>query len=167
MKYYVGIDIGGTNISTGVVDEAYQIVGRSKIKTQIGRSYKEILADVIETVRLAIADAKLEIDDIRWIKNLKLTDWVLGIFPQGTRQEPGKITNVTKGFASLAKTTKCNILPVGIIGTQEVHRFPFTGKIIVNIGEIIPYSDNVDDIVDNWGKSVEKLTGFEYIPNEE
>lgn len=67
MKYYVGIDIGGTNISTGVVDEAYQIVGRSKIKTQIGRSYKEILADVIETVRLAIADAKLEIDDIRWI----------------------------------------------------------------------------------------------------
>ncbi len=67
MKYYVGIDIGGTNISTGVVDENYQIVGRSKLKTQIGRSYEEILADVIETVKLAVADAKLEINDIRWI----------------------------------------------------------------------------------------------------
>lgn len=115
----------------------------------------------------AVDREKLGVSTIKTVKNLKLTDWVLGIFPQGTRQEPGKITNVTKGFASLAKTTKCNILPVGIIGTQEVHRFPFTGKIIVNIGEIIPYSDNVDDIVDNWGKSVEKLTGFEYIPNEE
>ena len=28
MKYYVGIDIGGTNISTGVVDENYHIVGK-------------------------------------------------------------------------------------------------------------------------------------------
>ena len=28
MKYFVGIDIGGTNISTGVVDETYKIVGR-------------------------------------------------------------------------------------------------------------------------------------------
>ena len=37
MKYYIGIDIGGTNISTGVVDEEYNIVGRSKIKTENGR----------------------------------------------------------------------------------------------------------------------------------
>ena len=28
MKYYVGIDLGGTNIATGVVDENYQIIGR-------------------------------------------------------------------------------------------------------------------------------------------
>ncbi len=67
MKYYVGIDIGGTNISTGIVDENYKIVGKGKLKTNIGRTYEEILADVIETVKLAIADAKLEIDDIRWI----------------------------------------------------------------------------------------------------
>ncbi len=67
MKYYIGIDIGGTNISTGVVDENYQIVGRGKLKTKIGRSYEEIRADIIETVKLAIADAKLEADDIRWI----------------------------------------------------------------------------------------------------
>ncbi len=67
MKYYVGIDVGGTNISTGVVDENYNIVGRGKLKTQIGRTYEEILADIIETVKLAIADAKLEDEDIRWI----------------------------------------------------------------------------------------------------
>lgn len=67
MKYYVGIDVGGTNISTGVVDENYNIVGKAKLKTQIGRTYEEILVDIIETVKLAVADAKLETDDIRWI----------------------------------------------------------------------------------------------------
>ena len=33
MKYYIGIDIGGTNLSTGVVDENCNIIGRSRIKT--------------------------------------------------------------------------------------------------------------------------------------
>jgi len=67
MKYYIGIDIGGTNISTGVVDENYKIVGKGKLKTHIGRPYEEIIADIKETVRLAVSDAKLEMDDIRWI----------------------------------------------------------------------------------------------------
>ena len=67
MKYYVGIDLGGTNIVAGVVDENYKIVGKGKLKTNIGRSYEEILTDIIETVKLAISDAGLEIDDIRWI----------------------------------------------------------------------------------------------------
>lgn len=67
MKYYIGIDIGGTNISTGVVDENYEIVGRAKLKTEIGRSYEAILADIVETVRIALTDAKLEPEDVRWI----------------------------------------------------------------------------------------------------
>ena len=28
MAYYLGIDLGGTNIAVGVVDENYQIIGR-------------------------------------------------------------------------------------------------------------------------------------------
>jgi 1-acyl-sn-glycerol-3-phosphate acyltransferase len=96
-------------------------------------------------------------------KAIKKTKWVLGIFPQGTRQLDGEIKNLTKGFASIAKSNKCGVLPVGIIGTNEVKRIPFTGKIIVNIGEIIPYTDNLDEMVDNWGKAVEKLTGFKYV----
>lgn len=67
MKYYAGIDIGGTNISTGIVDENFKIVGKGKLKTNIGRPYEEILCDIIETVKLAVADAKLEMDDLRWI----------------------------------------------------------------------------------------------------
>lgn len=110
----------------------------------------------------AVDREKLGVSTIKTVKALKKTDWVLGIFPQGTRQEPGEISNVTKGFASLAKSTKCGILPVGIVGTQEVKMLPFTGKIVVRIGEVIPYSDDVEGMVDNWGHAIQKLTGFKY-----
>ncbi len=67
MKYYAGIDIGGTNISTGIVDENFKIVGKGKIKTGTGRSYDEVIVDIIETVRLAAADAKVDMEDIKSI----------------------------------------------------------------------------------------------------
>ncbi len=110
----------------------------------------------------AVDREKLGVSTIRTVMGIKDTNWVLGIFPQGTRQEPGEIKDITKGFASLAKATKCDILPVGITGTEQVKRLPFSGKIIVKIGEVIPYSDDVDDMVNKWGAAIEKLTGFEY-----
>lgn len=96
------------------------------------------------------------------IKNTK--KWVLGIFPQGTREKGNEIHKVTKGFVGLAKATKCDILPVGIIGTDKPKKIPFTGKIIVNIGPIIKYSDNSDEMFDKWIKSIQKLTGLKYVP---
>ena len=111
----------------------------------------------------AVDREKLGVSTIKTVMSLKKTNWVLGIFPQGTRQLDGQIKHVTKGFATLAKSTKCDILPIGIIGTQEVKRIPFTGKIIVNIGKPIPYNENVEEMVDAWGNSIEKLTGYKYI----
>ena len=110
----------------------------------------------------AVDREKLGVSTIKTVMTTKKTGWVLGIFPQGTRQEPGEISNITKGFASLAKSTKCGILPVGITGTQEVKRFPFTGKIVVKIGKLIPYSDDVSGMVDEWGNAIQELTGFKY-----
>ena len=72
------------------------------------------------------------------------------------------ISNITKGFASLAKSTKCGILPIGIVGTQEAKHLPFSGKIIIKIGEIIPYSENVDEMVEKWIQAIQELTGFEF-----
>ena len=89
------------------------------------------------------------------------------MFPQGTRGVPAKFVGVTKGFAGLAKLTKCNILPVGLIGTNEVKRWPFTGKIIVNIGEIIPYDKNPEVVKEKWIEEIQKLTGFKYIEDEQ
>ncbi len=108
----------------------------------------------------AVDREKLDVSTIKTVFNIKKTSWVLGIFPQGTRQEPGYITHITKGFAALAKSTKCGILPIGIVGTHVAKRIPFTGKITVKIGELIPYSDNVDEMMQAWTKAIEQLTGF-------
>lgn len=111
----------------------------------------------------AVDRGHVSISTIKTVMSIKQTGWVLGIFPQGTRQEPGKITNVTKGFASIARKTKCGIIPVGITGTNEVKRIPFTGRIVVKIGKLIPYSDDIDSMVRQWGEAVAELTEFEYI----
>ena len=108
----------------------------------------------------AVDRESLSVSTIRTVLTVSKTDWVFGIFPQGTRQAPGVISNVTKGFASLAKTTKCGILPIGITGTQEAKYMPFSGKITVKIGKVIPYSDNVEDMVEKWINAIQELTGF-------
>ena len=104
---------------------------------------------------------------IKTVMEIKKSKWVFGIFPQGTRGEVGTISGVTKGFAGLAKITKCDVLPVGIIGTQEVKRWPFSGKIIVRIGKPIPYSKNPDEVVEKWIDAIQGLTGFKYEPKNE
>lgn len=103
---------------------------------------------------------------VKTVQEIKDSNWVLGMFPQGTRGVPGEIKGVTKGFAGLAKLTKCDILPVGIIGTNEVKRWPFTGKIIVRIGKVIPYDKNTDLVKDKWIEQIQELTGFKYIEDE-
>ncbi|MCR5265182.1 MAG: 1-acyl-sn-glycerol-3-phosphate acyltransferase [Cyanobacteria bacterium RUI128] len=114
----------------------------------------------------AVDREKLGYSTVKTALSIKQTNWVLGIFPQGTREEPGKITNVTKGFATFAKKTKCGILPIGITGTDKKAKIPFTGKIVVRIGELIPYSDNIEEMVDKWGHAIEELTGYEYISSK-
>ncbi|MEG0615065.1 MAG: ROK family glucokinase [Oscillospiraceae bacterium] len=67
MKYYVGIDLGGTNIVAGVVDENYQIIAKSTVKTNCPRPAKEIADDMALAALDAIKTAKLTIDDIESI----------------------------------------------------------------------------------------------------
>lgn len=108
----------------------------------------------------AVDRENLSVSTIRTVLTIRRTEWVFGIFPQGKRQAPGTISEITKGFASLAKTTKCGILPVGITGSDEARHCPFSGKIVVKIGKVIPYSENVENMVEEWRKSIQELTGF-------
>jgi len=104
---------------------------------------------------------------IKTAMEIKKTSWVLGIFPQGTRGVPGEIRGVNKGFAGLAKLTKCNILPVGIVGTEQATHIPFNGHITMKIGKIIPYDKNPDVVRDKWIEAIQELTGFKYVKNDE
>ena len=67
MKYYVGIDLGGTNIVAGVVDKEYNIIAKASTKTNCPRPEKEIADDMAKMALEAVKNAKLTIDDIEWI----------------------------------------------------------------------------------------------------
>ena len=58
-KYYVGIDLGGTNIAAAVVDEYGTIYGRSTKKTNAPRAYEEIFTDMAACAREAAKESGL------------------------------------------------------------------------------------------------------------
>lgn len=62
--YKLGIDLGGTNIAVGVVNENFEIVGTGKMKTNLPRSAEEIADDMVKAALMAIEDAGLELSDI-------------------------------------------------------------------------------------------------------
>lgn len=65
--YKIGVDLGGTNIVSGVVDEDYKIIGKGKRKTNLPRSAEEIFADIAATIKDACADAGIGEDKIESI----------------------------------------------------------------------------------------------------
>lgn len=67
MKYYVGIDLGGTNIVAGVVDEEYNIIAKASTKTNCPRPEKEIADDMAKMALQAVENAGLTIDQIEWV----------------------------------------------------------------------------------------------------
>lgn len=64
MKYYVGIDLGGTNIKAGVVTESGTILNKKSIKTNATRQMEEIVRDMGRLAAEVIAEAGLSKSDI-------------------------------------------------------------------------------------------------------
>lgn len=65
--YRIGVDLGGTNISVGVVDEDFNIIGRGKTKTNSPRPAKEIFEDIAKCISMAADDAGISLDDVNVI----------------------------------------------------------------------------------------------------
>lgn len=64
---YIGIDVGGTNLAAGVVDENNQIVARAKRKTAASASVEMLCDDLVALAREAAEHAGLrpdEVDDV-------------------------------------------------------------------------------------------------------
>ena len=59
-KYFIGIDLGGTNIVAAVVDEFGVMYGRSSKKTALPRSYNEIFDDMALCAREAAKKSGIE-----------------------------------------------------------------------------------------------------------
>ena len=64
MKYRLGVDLGGTNIAVGVVDEDNRIVSRVSTPTALPRPADAIAASIAEACIKAIGEAGIEREDI-------------------------------------------------------------------------------------------------------
>ena len=64
-NYYIGIDLGGTNIAAAVVDEYGVIYGRSTRKTNAPRPFQEIFSDMAECAFDAAKESGISFADIK------------------------------------------------------------------------------------------------------
>jgi molecular chaperone DnaK (HSP70) len=60
-KYYLGLDLGGTNIVAGVVDEDYNILSKKSIPANAGRPVEEVTRDMAEVGKEAVRLAGLQL----------------------------------------------------------------------------------------------------------
>ena len=129
----------------------------------------ELLSKTLDRLAcFAVNREKLDVSTIKTALNIFKTEkWFLGIFPQGGIRRNKRIEKINKGFAVFAKQMKTDILPIGITGCEKYNWIPFFGKIKVSIGEIISYDQEYDQIIDEWGKTVAALAGYEYIKEPE
>lgn len=58
--YYLGIDLGGTNIAVGLVSEMGQILARKSVPTRAERAAEEIAATMAETAKTLLREAGVE-----------------------------------------------------------------------------------------------------------
>ena len=64
MKYYIGIDLGGTNIVAGVVNENYELLAKAHNKTNVGRPAEQIALTMAQTAQQAVQNAGLQMEQI-------------------------------------------------------------------------------------------------------
>lgn len=64
---YIGIDLGGTNIAAGVVDENGKILHKDSVKANAERPSSEIIKDMAELSKKVALDAGFQLSDVEWV----------------------------------------------------------------------------------------------------
>ena len=64
---YVGIDLGGTNIAVGLVDEAGKILHKDSVPTLLERGPEPVIKDMANLSLKVVKDAGYTVDDVKAI----------------------------------------------------------------------------------------------------
>ena len=107
MKYSIGVDLGGTNIAVGIVDENYQIVKKGSVPTLAQRGPEPIIHDMAELCKKLLAECGVAIADVagagiaspgtvnpdtgivEYANNIKFTDFPLVVL-RGNASKPAQ-----------------------------------------------------------------------------
>ncbi len=63
-QYRIGVDLGGTNIAVGVVDEKYQIITKGSVPTGADREAALIMDDMAALCKKVVAEAGITLADV-------------------------------------------------------------------------------------------------------
>lgn len=64
--YYIGVDLGGTNIAIGIVDENGTILRKGSVPTKAQREPDEIIKDMAELAKKLCAEQGISVDDVEY-----------------------------------------------------------------------------------------------------
>lgn len=62
--YYLGIDLGGTNVAVGVVNDNNQIISKHSVPTEAAKGVDTIIANIKRASEIAVSKAGLKLSDI-------------------------------------------------------------------------------------------------------
>lgn len=105
--FKVGIDLGGTNIVAGVINDKFEIIGRGKTKTNAPRPARDIFEDMAKATIEAINDAGITLNDVESIG--------IGI--------PGSI-NKTTGNIEYSNNLKFDMVPAIELFSEFIKDIP-------------------------------------------
>src|SRR5277367_201875 len=66
-EYYVGVDLGGTKILTGVFDDKLNCLGRTKISTKSERGADGVIERISRSVRDVVDECDLDLKQIKGV----------------------------------------------------------------------------------------------------
>ncbi|MGN1122174.1 MAG: ROK family protein, partial [Eubacteriales bacterium] len=64
--YYIGVDLGGTNIAAGIVDEKGTLLRKGSVPTGAQREADEIIKDMAALCKQLLDEQGLTVDDIEY-----------------------------------------------------------------------------------------------------
>jgi len=65
MIYYIGLDLGGTNIKCGVVDDQGRVLAKQSVPTHADEGPEAVIQQMAESARVVVSEAGLEIIKIK------------------------------------------------------------------------------------------------------
>ncbi len=110
--YYIGIDLGGTNIAVGIVDENYKIVLKGSVPTGAERANELVIKDMAALCEKLVRDAGLTFDDIEYagIASPGTANPVTGVieYANNLHFKNFPIADVLKSFIPIKKVLVAN-----------------------------------------------------------
>lgn len=66
-KYTIGIDLGGTTMTAGLVDENYKIIGKTTWATRLPRPAEELEKALADLCRTVAKENKVDFTDVKYV----------------------------------------------------------------------------------------------------